>query len=1496
MTHELSHDPIKVHIVDLKKGEFKKNIIFVGRVPDQVKKELNSVEKAYNSGKKIYNSNILKKFYGINWKKKLGLDSDGNKIGGNETPNADNESSNDNFSDESNLVDMIPIDDCEGGNEVENQGGNEVENQGGNEVENQGGNEVENQGGNEEAGSELEIPDLDLGVDISIDTQMNDMDNNIMITDEDINDLNPDNEKKIENIFVEKEGNIKIEKSGNIQFIYEIQLFPGNNMLNFKYKLYLILNIPIYRQHLWFNYKKKSFPVSYDIIINKNVEHVDIEKLISFYSNNDSKIESIENIPINMNYYKNKDFIQIISKETTNLLLTNFKTYGVTDYYLVDLDDLIGDLNIYNKFREDKYKLDLIYNGFIIIYFPMITYPVFMDYIKNEKNISHIYSFLAPSKNELRRKYDMESILLSESYDSFSINDVKIQKKLFSSIRETTININNYKQEFDSFFILRNLFDILELNDIIVYCKTYLTYENKKVILKKSYLNEKEPKDIIPINSLLIKIKTNADTNENMKLMIFKNGNYLIKTEWREENHMNFAKIIQVVSKKINPIIKIINNMSSKIKYYNVNIPEITSENVSFTETSIIFYYDDDLTEERFSLLKKLLHDFRISGIIENKSNTTIGNEFFYNYGIYNLDVTRLDKTITTNNYYEYLSNGIVAQKWTTLFDNTKLLQILNVSSKLKISINGLRNETEMNFFYIFLIGLIHLYNKNSAKMKKITNETIGIKMKKMLKNLKLQDPKLYDFNKIYKSNIIYSKICQKPYQPLLLNDNEYENLPKEQKKNAIKYWNFTKEKPAWYSCPNPKYPYIKFIIKQHPRDFCIPCCKKIMMNENVNIKKQEIHNTCLKKYKYEGEKINLTKDSHYIATYGKNIEVGRLSRLPEHTLEPLFFDVYSPDGIIDQECITADGYYLLGVDQHLPSIENVGLIYCIMHSLNKGLVDFLEDCVTRIKKNPDNFRVLLDGNINTYFADYKELIDIIINLGNDTILPNKYETLSWNNLFVSIGYYYYGINTILFRDQYKEMIELVLPKNLKNVDEMLSNNHKNLIILQKKEKYYPIYLINTEIYKRTGIIDTRLFLNESGIMAIIKSVIRKSLESTEIEKIKYQIDLTIIKKFVHANKLSISGYFINYSNSCYAVMIKFHSSNCYLPIFPSYYSMEKDVNVIMDPYSEKYETNYEVLNKLYEAYNKWVVNISEKEGFGSVNIYPLIKNEGWLNIKDTNNIVGFVCNNVYYYCKKITLERAKILSDAKIVTILYDPAMINNLIFSFKSGKTLFQNNKKLDDKLNKSLYNYHLYDLVVMHFSYIFNSQRNDKLRKKLLLILSKTNFSKNTDDLQTFISEIEDNEDVIKLKNIIAKYLSSHNDKKKIIDDIKTSYFNFDKVELEKLKKMTKPQVKKSLSQIASKFVIFADIEKEKNFTFPNMITTCTSSDSKEDISYCKDKKLIIKKDQLDDILEILSDDIINPMKWQWLFNNIFISMTSNFFKFIRRPNENITIEFL
>jgi hypothetical protein len=134
--------------------------------------------------------------------------------------------------------------------------------------------------------------------------------------------------------------------------------------------------------------------------------------------------------------------------------------------------------------------------------------------------------------------------------------------------------------------------------------------------------------------------------------------------------------------------------------------------------------------------------------------------------------------------------------------------------------------------------------------------------------------------------------------------------------------------------------------------------------------------------------------------------------------------------------------------------------------------------------------------------------------------------------------------------------------------------------------------------------------------------------------------------------------------------------------------------------------------------------------------------------------------------------------------------------------------------------------------------------------------------------------------------------------MISDIDEAYFNFDRVELEKLKRMSHKEVTTELRKLAKTFTVIDDISKKKSFTFPNIIMACDASSKNSDSTYgyCSNNKFIITQANLNKMIDILAYDIINPAKWKWLFNSMFIDRTIDFFKFIRRANETITVEFV
>jgi hypothetical protein len=1447
MTHEFTHNPVKVHVLDANlEGNL---VVFVGNIPKDVKKELDMIDgKAITSIKLDRGWPAIKKFYGPEWKVALGL-----------------------------------LGDVKKGGAVEGEG-----------------NEISN-----------------VALDINLEFDENNFEQNL-VTDDDLKQIDMPN---IDVDNADQSSGVKMEtKKGTIRFIYE-SIYPIDKIIEMKYKLFYFLNIPIFRQHLWIKTGKTATQVmKYEVSIAKQSYRPNIENFLSNWKTaTDDANNRIEGIPVNKFFYDNKDFILINALESMTLLENVYYKYGTNTYYLIDMYEILP-LSLLKTISSDKTQLELIYYGFIIYYFPMITRSVLNDLIRSSDQLSQMYPDLMPGKTYIESIMKKESLLLGEAYGAISDEKSTIADKIYSSIVETTISVD-YHHSIDLVIDLRNIFDLLKLSPIITYAKLYLMMGNEKIIIRKSYMNEKEPKDIVTINSLMIKIKINPDKNENLRLILYKNGNYIVRTDWREENHMTFDKIIDVVSGKINPIIEQINSGGSSIQYLNVRVPLLSRTNSNFTETSIVFYYDDDLSEKKYAIIEEIIKDMVAARFLYNKEYTNYGvAEYFFSKGMYNYDTSRIEKNIhQLNNYYEYLSNAAVMQKWEKIFVKTRIFQVSLVSSKVKMYISGIRDEVEMENFNLILMGLLAIYEKNIVGLEADTAAGMLQKSKKALKNLKVQDPLLYEFKKIYKSNVVYSKICQKPYQPIILNEHEYKNLPADKKNRAVKYWNFTKQKPVWYSCPNARFPHIKFIVKQHPRDFCIPCCKKIEMGENVNIKKQEIHNTCLKNYEYKGEKISLTKYSTYIATYGKPLDVGRISRLPEHTLEPLFFDTYSPEGGISQECLRDDGYYILGVDQHLGELRYVGLLWCAVHSLNMALDDFLVECNKRIKSQPEHFPILLDGDISIYFKTLDDLCNAISEIGSGgsggagsggsgVFITNKIKEIPWNDIFQSIVYYYFGVNVIEFYDTNKEQIYLKLPKGLKNIEDMFPDTHKNLIIIKFRNYYYPIYLLNTEIYNKSGLIDTRLFLNESGLTTIIKAVVRKYMEKENESGIRLKIDLSVIKQFCSKTQHSLVGYFINKMNLCYAVLVETGDGHrVYFPIEASHYSIHKDIEMIFEPYSVKYETSYEVAHSLFKKYNAFVDKISELKGLVDVSVYPQVGVEKWIEVDD--EIIGWISRDVYFYCKPMSRTMGLKYYEAPISKILYHPAIINQLIYKKMSKRVeRLQNDINImHDDVQYQLYDFYLYKLILLHFISVFNKHKNIGVRKKLLGLVTKTNFDKNTKELREYIDGLI-LEDQYKIKTAILAYVNEHHNKKLLVEEIMSGYYEFDRQEIHRLSSMSQEDAKKYLTKIASGFIVYGDIRSVRGFKFSNIFNDCIKGDIKEitekgdgknkpiAVGYCRAGRLIADKKRVDEIISILAHDITSAEKKRIIFNSLFVDKTRDFYKFIRRPGETITVEFV
>lgn len=1462
MSTILTLNPIKLNLISIN-NTIKQTIVFIGIVPNDVKEELLKIET------KKYNKKILSDFYGNNWEVKLGIrkidsrKSGGEKFGGDEfsfDENIDLETA------ESSNLDLLESGEKPEGTVVQNN--------------------------------------------ISLDDLMANDDEIIVKESEKIHQITKTQDSKF-----------------GIRFIFSdpfLSIYPEDKVLEFKKKIYAVLNIPIYKQHIWYVYQNRTFPLNYSIFHNNSILYINVQDMLENYDNKSAQL--IENIPISTKYYQMKSDLKVVANDTFSILDDFYHKFGITEYNLLDLDDFVAtSRKSLNVIIAERYQLELIYYSFIIIYWPMLSLSAFSEFIKSESNIAKFYPELHQPIQELNQIYKLEKKIMDTKADLISNPKKKetlkkIRESISNSIVYAIISVLKYQNSKETILFIRNLFDKFALNDSIIGIKCYMTHEGKKITLNKTYKKHAFIHDVIELDSIMFKIKISSENIKTINLIFYKNGNYIIKSSWREEDSYDFDDIFDIVFKLIKPVIDKINSFGHYVLANKRDIPLMNKQNSKFTEIGMSMFYKKTFTAEQFELLKSIMSDYRKAGIMRDRNVEKSLIEFYFSKGMYQFQPDRIERVATLNNYYEFLTDGIVKQKWYTIFEKTRITKFHHRFSDIKIEIIGVK-ENEFFIFYNLIMTLFHIFNEQDKLLNEKTNDTKKKQdiqknqertLKKTLRNLKEQDPVLYNFKKLYKTENIYSKICQKPYQPLLLTKQGYDELPKDKKTNAIKYWNFTTNKDAYYVCPNPKYPYIKFIVKRHPKDYCIPCCKKTQLSENTKEAKQLIYDMCIKEHKYTKEERTITLGSRYVMTYGKDIEPGRLSKLPEDSLEPLFYETYSiNEQGIDPECSTEDGYYLYGIEQTINGKNNMGILNIIIHSNETSLPDFINNLIKLMKITPSKFRILLNGNISRYFSSMENFIS---NLQEIFLEPNSltdFDEIPWNDIFINIAYLFLNINIINFAHEKSDPIKLSLPSYITNKDQFLSPEFKNLIVFKKRSNYYPIYQLNTDVFFKVKMFTKKLFIFNDSIMIIIGRLIESYFSEQIKKKIVNNINLAIINKFVKVSDYVIGNLFINSSNMCYYVHLKSKGGqNIYIPVELSYHLETEKVSVTYDMFSRnRYKMNIESLMKFIKEFNHWIAIESEAAGLINTEmskslpieervqpIYPYIKIQNWLvlcpiNKKITNNcdVIGFISSDINFYITPITLAQALKIRSLKLIQLFYDPDIINHQIFT--KANVIFDDRCK---KIGRSVYNSNLYQLILLEFMTLFNQNINTTLRQKVKKILLG-NFNKDFDELMEEIDKLITNcDDYDKIKSQLCEYINNHHNKNQLFKEIDETFYKFDREVFERIKKLPKEKLVVELEKLSHKFITYGNVDSIKDFEFPNMFITCQSKLSGSSKSHCKNGKFVIEKNKLKNILEIMASDILNPVKEKWLFSSVFADNVISFFKFNRRPDEQITVE--
>jgi hypothetical protein len=1202
----------------------------------------------------------------------------------------------------------------------------------------------------------------------------------------------------IDDVFVADEA----KQTSGVQFVFFPEIHPNDTVTEFKHKLFVATGVPPFRQHLWFSAGRHR-AVAYQTFVPEQVA-IDINRL--------SSAELVDGIPVLPEYDQYRDMKIRDYDEFT--VMDAYYHRGVLSFNLTDLGTYVDPTNVnHAAIARDRNKTEIIYYGLVLPFWPMLTIHAFEEYLKG--SIASQYPNLSPTVEELTARYKIEKKITDTQYAAFEDKALHaIQSRLESSITYAVISM--LRNPIDgSVVYLRNLFDALELSPHIPMCRCV----DKGFTLDKVHRSGQRTREKTPPNCILIKIFPTPGYMQYINLHLYKNGNYIIKSHWREESNYSFADVFEVVSAEVNALLAKINRLGDSV--VKEHLISISKTNVKFTEINTSVIYRKALTTGQFALIRQMIADHTAANMmILNEDNVAV--RVFFTKGMYQHDpalVERLTEDVDQTNSYARLSDGVMQQKWHMLFTRTHLTTFTHRFADLKVDVVGVKDD-EFPTFYRTVVGMLYALTKSSPE------PSTKLASKKAIRNLKEQDPVLYDARRLFKRGVVYSKMCQRPHQPSLLTEEKYEGLPTKDKGRAVKFWNFTTQKPAYYICPNPKYPYVKFFINKHPKGYCIPCCQKIPVPDDKANYKRIIYDMCIKEHK-SATKHDATTATKYIMSYGKDIAPGRISRLPESTLEPLFYETYSAEYQgIDKECESNEGFYLYGVEQSTPQFSHLGFLYCLANAMDIETHDVVALFASRV--TPAIFNNLLNGQARLHM-DHAAFIDALNGMLSSK--PSwRDDRVPWNEMLIEIASSIYEINVVLFTHEGSEFL-IELPPGLMNVEKHVDPSKKNLVILRRNQRYYPIYWLNVDVFFRTGLIDQKIFSHGSSIMLITNSMIRKYLAVSFHPKgvMHPRFDLYALRTYASETKNKISTLFIDTNNMCYYATI----NGIHVPVELSHWGSG---DASYDLFTRTKAPSFAQLNELISLYNKWATGGDEPR-FAPIRVHE------WVVLG--KKVIGFSFHRMTFYFTPITLAAALKLKKTHVRTLLYDPDQVNAAIFAAAPSKPDPRTRNLVEDYRQ-----YTAYSRFLVKFMLYFGRARNKKVRLTLKKVLAKDKIDSDR------IAELVSGDDLHRIRRSIA-YMLRKGTKKALLEEIDESKYAFDDVERRRIEEADPAAAKKEVARLAARLV-------------PD-----------------------IPKAQRDEFVDIIASDLSDPARRAMVFSGILVDPAMRYLRFIDRPMEDIFV---
>ncbi len=752
------------------------------------------------------------------------------------------------------------------------------------------------------------------------------------LDDEDFeNIINAEPAPVIENDTIPKNATIKDIKASEI-IDYDITIFKEDTIMDVQKKIALVTKVEPIKQYLSKDDKCLTHYINFHSSFDSHIDNVD---LVEFLQTCDTKIKDI---PIDENYLFTKDSSTIVNTQYNKLSDFLDPNESSVRIILISLDTVITNKNaIQFLLRSDKQSFELIFESFIERFYIMITSQIFTNYLANETDfdISKYKSVITNQSKVINNLNNIPKVSIKDDNLTIVTNAITLR----SESNDTAL------------VVLPKLFNNFTISDIpdIFYLDLFVSSNNRLNQLRKVSKYASQAINLV------------EDISMNIRPLAANIREYRIKDRLvitlLPSN--NFSKLI--ISIDIFGRIEICaySNRTAEITK-NLFISEISS----FVKS--IIDYLNKINDAYLSPLR-LNANLNNYKMIKSTSNLIFNKRIDYDNAVKYM-ITDLSNTGILE--VEAISNINMKTRLFKIYsDNIEANKIIQIYSNSKLAVFTLFDlSSEETAFYVDLIGRFINYRSNDIEIK------IGNK-----NNAQASDPVLYKYKS--KSNMNYSRVCQRKFQPILADPND---------KKAYKYHNFTFNEPQYYKCPTKENPFMGLLSGYHPNGFCLPCCRK---QEQPNYK--NILNSCVNGEPLdELPKLSKTTNKFYVIDYPNDLIsnsrlVDRLSNVPDFI----------------NKMLTKGSKLLLNGASISYSESNLDMqvLNILVKYLNKKTVRELLLNIIEFLKNKNNHRKVMSmPNISYSFTSITDLINSLsAKFLKQTLIK---VSQNWNDIIIDIA------------------------------------------------------------------------------------------------------------------------------------------------------------------------------------------------------------------------------------------------------------------------------------------------------------------------------------------------------------------------------------------------------------------------------------------------------------------------------------------------------------